>query len=77
MGTVAEQYFVRQDDNHVEQPAGDLEEAWFDVAYVSRILHRVESGDELNAETLSDLCVCLYNAERRLASLKEAEGRAR
>jgi hypothetical protein len=76
MGTVAEQYFVRQDDSHVGQPAGDLEETWSDVAYVSRILHRVESGDELSAETLSDLCVCIYNAERRLATMKEAEGRA-
>lgn len=77
MSTVAEQYFVRQDDNHVEQPGGDLEEALSDVAYVSRVLHGIESGDQLSAETLCDLCVCLFNAERRLAMMKEAEGRAR
>ena len=77
MSTVAEQYFVRQDDNHVEQPGGDLEEALSDVAYVSRVLHGVESSVELSAETLSDLCVCLFNAERRLAAMRDAEGRAR
>ena len=77
MGTVAEQYFERQDDNYAERPADDLDEASSDVAFVSRVLHGVESGDELSAETLSDLCVCLFNAERRLAAMREVEGRAR
>ena len=76
MSTVAEQYFERQDDNYTERPAGDLEEALSDVAYVSRVLHGVESGGELSAETLYDLCVCLFNAERRLTAMQGVEGRA-
>ena len=77
MSTVAEQYFERQDDNYTGRPADHLEEALSDVAYVSRVLHGVESVGELSAETLCDLCACLFNAERRLNTMKEAEGRAR
>ena len=55
----------------------DLEETLSDVAYVSRILHGIESGGELSAETLADLFVCLFNAETRLAAMRGAEGRAR
>jgi hypothetical protein len=76
MESVAERYFAGQDDNYVEQPGSDLNEALSDVAYVSRVLHGIESGGELNAETLGDLCVCLFNAQRRLSTLKQAEGRA-
>jgi hypothetical protein len=76
MGSVAERYFQGQRDNHVEETGSDLDEALSDVAYVSRILHGVESGNELNAETLCDLCVCLFNAQRRLSALKQGEGRA-
>ncbi len=77
METVTEQYSARQDDNCVEQAGSSLEEALSDVAYVSRVLHGVESGADLSAETLCDLCVCLFNAERQLAAMKEAERRAR
>lgn len=77
MSTVAEQYFERQEDNHVEQQGSDLQESLSDVTYVSRILHGIESGRELSAETLCDLCVCLSNAERRLAAMKEVERSAR
>jgi hypothetical protein len=77
MQTVAERYFTGQGDNHAEPVGGDLEEALSDVAHVSRVLHGIESGGELSAETLSDLCVCLFNAESRLAAMKDAEGRAR
>lgn len=77
MSMVAERYFERQDDNYVEQSGGDLEEALSDVAYVSRVLHGVENGDELSAETLCDLCICLFNAERRLTAMQRVEGRAR
>jgi hypothetical protein len=77
MQTVAERYFTGQDDNYVEQPGTDLEETLSDVAYVSRILHGIESGSELSAETLCDLCVCLFNAESRLTEMRAAEGRAR
>ncbi len=58
------------------EPVGsDLEETLSDVAYVSRALHGLESGGELSAETLSDLCAYLFNAESRLAAMREAEGR--
>lgn len=77
MNTVAEQYYARQDNNYVEQPGSDLEEALSEVAYVSRVLHGLESSDDLSAETLCDLCVCLFNAESRLAAMKEAERRVR
>lgn len=77
MGTVTERYFAGQDDNYAEPTGSDLAEALSDVAYVSRVLHGVESGVELSAETLCDLCVCLFNAESRLTTMKEAEGRAR
>ena len=76
MSTIAELYFEGQDDNYTERPADDLEEVLSDVAYVSRALHGVESGGELSAETLCDLCVCLSNAERKLSAMKETEGRA-
>jgi hypothetical protein len=77
MSTVAEQYFLRQDDNYIEQPGSDLEETLSDVAYVSRILHGIEDGRQLSVETLCDLCICLFNAESRLKAMTEAEGRAR
>lgn len=76
MESVAERYFAGQDDNYVEPSRRNLAEALSDVSYVSRVLHRIESGDELSVETLSDLCVCLFNAERRLSALKAADGRA-
>lgn len=77
METVAEQYYTGQDDNCAEPVGSDLEETLSDVAFVSRVLHGVESGRELSTETLSDLCACLFNAESRLAAMREAEGRAR
>ncbi len=77
MATVAEQYFTGQDDNPAAPVGSDLEKTLSDVAYVSRVLHGVESGGELGAETLCDLCACLFNAESRLAAMREAEGRAR
>lgn len=46
------------------------------VAYVSRVLHGVESSGELSAETLCDLCACLFNAVSKLAAMREAEGGA-
>lgn len=73
MATVAERYFTGQGDNHAEPVGSDLEETLSDLAYVSRVLHGVESGGELSAETLADLCVCLFNAESRLTAMKEAE----
>ena len=73
MGTVAERYFAGQGDNCPEPTGSDLDEALSDVAYVSRILHGVDGGSELSAETLCDLCVCLFNAESRLTAMKEAE----
>ena len=73
MATVAERYFTGQGDNYAEPVGSDLEEALSDVAYVSRVLHGVESGGELSAETLSDLCVCLFNAEQRLTEMKKTE----
>jgi hypothetical protein len=76
MGTVTEQYSARQDDNCAEQTS-NLDETLSDVTYVSRVLHGIENGSELSAETLCDLCVCLFNAESRLAAMREAEGRAR
>jgi hypothetical protein len=76
MATVAERYFTGQGDNYAEPVGSDLEETLSDVAYVSRVLHGIGSGGELSAETLSDLCVCLFNAESRLAAMKEAAGGA-
>jgi hypothetical protein len=73
MATVAERYFTGQGDNYAEPVGSDLEETLSDVAYVSRVLHGVESGGELSAETLCDLCVCLFNAEQRLTAMMEAE----
>lgn len=77
MATVAERYITGQRDNYPEPVGSDLEEALSDVAYVSRVLHGIESGSELSAETLSDLCVCLFNAQSRLTAMKEAERSAR
>lgn len=77
MATVAERDFTGQGDNYAEPVGSDLEESLSDVAYVSRVLHGVESGGELSADILADLCVCLFNAETRLAAMREAEGRAR
>ncbi len=77
MATVAERYFTGQGDHHAEPVGSDLEKTLSDVAYVSRVLHGIESGGELSAETLSDLCVCLFNVQSRLAAMREAEGRAR
>jgi hypothetical protein len=77
MATLAERFYTGQGGNCPKRAGGDLEEALFDVAYVSRVLHGVENGGELSAETLCDLCECLFNAEARLTAHKEAEGRAR
>jgi hypothetical protein len=77
MATVAERYFTGQGDSYAEPVGSDLEETLSDVAYVSRVLHGIESGTELSAETLCDLCACLFNAESRLAAMRESEGRAR
>lgn len=77
MGTLAERYFTGQADNCAEPVGSDLEETLSDVTYVSRVLHGIESGGELSAETLSNLCMCLFNAESRLTAMREAEGRAR
>ena len=76
MGSVAERYFAGQDDNYVEPTGSNLEEALSNVAYASRTLHGIENGGELSTDTLCDVCVCLFNAERQLSALKEAEGRA-
>ena len=77
MATVAERYYTGQGDNYPEPVGSDLEETLSDVAYVSRVLHGVESGGELSMETLANLCACLFNAESRLAAMSEAERRAR
>ena len=77
MATLAERYFTGQGDNNPEPVGSDLEETLSDVTYVSRVLHGLESGRELSTETLHDLCVCLFNAESRLAAMRDAEGRAR
>ena len=74
MQRVSERYFAGQDDNYIEPPASDLEEVLSDVTFVSRILHGIENGGDLSAETLCDLCVCLFNAERRLTDMLKAEG---
>ena len=77
MESVAEPCCAGQDDNHVKRPVSNLEEALSEVTYVSRTLHGIENGGELSTETLCDLCACLFNAERHLSALKQAEGRAR
>jgi hypothetical protein len=64
-----------QHDWHAEPVGTDIQETLSDLSYVSRILHQIESGMELSAETLCDLCVCLSNAERRLMAMN-GEGRA-
>lgn len=65
-----------QHDRYAEPVDGDLEETLSDVAHVSRVLHAVKNPGELDAETLCDLCVCLFNVERRLTGMLKAERRA-
>lgn len=62
-----------QHDWYAEPVGSDLEETLSDVSHVSRILHAVKNPGDLDAETLCEVCVCLFNAERRLTEMLEAE----
>lgn len=75
--SLSKRHFEEQPDWHAEPVGSDLEETLSDVAHVSRVLHAVRHPGDMNAETLCDLCVCLYNAERRLADMLEVERGAR
>ena len=65
-----------QHARHAEPVGGDLEDTLSDVARVSRVFHAIKNPGELDTETLCDLCVCLFNVERRLTGILEAERRA-
>ena len=60
-------------DWYSEPVGSDIEETLSDVAHVSRILHAVKNPGDLDAEGLCEVCVCLFNAERRLTAMLEAE----
>jgi len=75
--SLTKRHFEEQPDWYAEPVGSGLEETLSDVSHVSRALHAVKNPGDLDAESLCELCVYLFNAERRLTGMLEAERGAR